>query len=477
MNFKKIFIFLVILNIYLKGYAQNSAHISGVNRAGKRSYITIYAWNKTFIGQDGEDNLELGKAVYSNDSCFTITIHDIKRPTLCYIAVADMESYDLFIQPGDNISALIDNHGSTLNDIIFKGKNSDCYNYDIEIQNIYKNHRLRKAKSWKAFLDTINKTQMERTNVVNKYLRKSSSTEFKKMLRFESQLNYYTLIHYAYNYKHKFTDTILPKPLINLNKIPFSKFKDTTLLYSRNYTLGLSSLLDIIDGEKSPYWSDNALNLSYGNIIKYFNGRTKEYLLADLLYSYANNAQLVVNGNLYASIWHKSFDQIINPFYRSWMIKSFSKFFKVNKPFPQNVLNDVLIDSLGGQIKLRDVLSKYKGKPVLLDFWATWCGPCRTEFDDGHKVVEEFKAKGYQFLYISIDKLNDLDKVKSNAQQYGFFNSNYVVTGEKKSVLGTFLIINSIPRYVLLDRDGVIKNLNVPKPSNELTFKSVMSKL
>ena len=53
-------------------------------------------------------------------------------------------------------------------------------------------------------------------------------------------------------------------------------------------------------------------------------------------------------------------------------------------------------------------LSSYRGKVVLLDFWATWCDPCREEFPDLVKVDSDYRNKGLNFIAISLDDITDI---------------------------------------------------------------------
>src|SRR6476660_622921 len=74
------------------------------------------------------------------------------------------------------------------------------------------------------------------------------------------------------------------------------------------------------------------------------------------------------------------------------------------KPTPAANLPKVTqIDETG----LKNAL-KPNGKPLLINFWATWCDPCREEFPDLVKLDAEYKGKGLNFIAVSLDDLSDI---------------------------------------------------------------------
>ncbi|RKY18374.1 MAG: hypothetical protein DRP90_05660, partial [Planctomycetota bacterium] len=77
----------------------------------------------------------------------------------------------------------------------------------------------------------------------------------------------------------------------------------------------------------------------------------------------------------------------------------------VGKPAPEISGTDLLT---GKPIKLSDL----KGKVVLIDFWASWCGPCRGEIPNMARVYKAYKDKGLEILGVSLDNANMAEKVK-----------------------------------------------------------------
>jgi cytochrome c biogenesis protein CcmG/thiol:disulfide interchange protein DsbE len=96
-------------------------------------------------------------------------------------------------------------------------------------------------------------------------------------------------------------------------------------------------------------------------------------------------------------------------------------------------------------------LSVYKGKVVLLDFWATWCAPCREEIPHFVEWQTKYQDQGFQVLGISMD-----DGPKPVRQFYREFNMNYpVVLGDEK-LANAYGGILGLPVSILVGRDGRI---------------------
>ncbi|MBK9991390.1 MAG: TlpA family protein disulfide reductase [Verrucomicrobia bacterium] len=113
-------------------------------------------------------------------------------------------------------------------------------------------------------------------------------------------------------------------------------------------------------------------------------------------------------------------------------------------------------------------IAKFKGKIVLVDFWATWCGPCVAELPNVLEAYKKYHDKGFEIIGISLDK--EEAKFKAFIAEKGMTWSHYFDGLGWSSKLGKKYGIESIPATFLLDRDGkvIAKGLRGPALLAEL---------
>ena len=99
-------------------------------------------------------------------------------------------------------------------------------------------------------------------------------------------------------------------------------------------------------------------------------------------------------------------------------------------------------------------ISNYKGKVVLIDFWATWCGPCRAELPNVLKAYEKYHAKGFEIIGVSLDE--DKTKLTDFIKQKGMTWAQYFDGEGWSNKLAGQYGIQSIPATYLLDGQGNI---------------------
>jgi len=103
-------------------------------------------------------------------------------------------------------------------------------------------------------------------------------------------------------------------------------------------------------------------------------------------------------------------------------------------------------------------LQKMKGQVVLVDFWATWCGPCMAELPKVKAAYEELHSKGFEILGISFDREQaSLEKVLAREKMTW---PQFYDDSEEGKKLGDEFGISSIPTMWLVDKKGALRDLN-----------------
>lgn len=136
---------------------------------------------------------------------------------------------------------------------------------------------------------------------------------------------------------------------------------------------------------------------------------------------------------------------------------------KSQTQFSEKALNDTFLTLQGDTIVFKEVINQYKGKKVLIDVWASWCGDCIKGLP---KVVELQKENpDVVFLFLSLDK--DLEEWKIGIDKYGVKGEHYFMKSGWKGDFGNFLGLDWIPRYLVIDKTGKITLFKAVKANDE----------
>lgn len=185
-------------------------------------------------------------------------------------------------------------------------------------------------------------------------------------------------------------------------------------------------------------------------MIKEFTNKNNEAIIDIYAVSYLNIDE---NFDFIKSIIDKHQAKIAESEYTQEYAAKFSTYanLAIGNVAPEIALND----PSGKEIKL----SSLRGKVVLLDFWASWCGPCRQENPNNVKLYKQYKDKGFEIYGVSLDKEMDAWKEAIVQDQLTWVHVSDLKFWQ--SAAAASYKVESIPATFLLDKDGKIlaKNL------------------
>lgn len=110
-------------------------------------------------------------------------------------------------------------------------------------------------------------------------------------------------------------------------------------------------------------------------------------------------------------------------------------------------------------------LASLKGKVVLVDVWATWCGPCIGEIPSLKKLEEEMKGKDVQIISLSTDDPKDKEKWQKMIKDKEL-GGLQLWAGGPGNDFSKYYKVNTIPRFLVFDKNGKIVSVDSPRPSD-----------
>jgi thiol-disulfide isomerase/thioredoxin len=455
-------VFLAILNVDSFGY-------NDVIIAGKIEHSESFLANiKYYEDHLEEEEIFIGGILDKGDS-FRVQFK-IFRPTLIRVEHG-VNKIELYLEPGDSIHIHFDNW-ELKQSLKFTGNPRP----------VQQNRYLRAvAKEMHIYLSDINSMHFSRDLNEIEYQEHAEMLK-KKQLRFLKEhqkkttfspafLNYalseieynwaasllnYPIYHQFFNNLespvildekyYKFLKKLNYKDLSDLNSLAFRSFLDAFINYQLDHLENPTNVLH-------RYFYKNRIN----TIREYLSGAALDYMLAETFISAYQRGQLYdlardVEDFLMSDAL-ESYKDVIDKFYK------LASTLRPGREAPNFQLENLASDTV--------TLADLKGKVVYIDFWATWCGPCKTEIDYSKAIKEKFPENEVVFVYISLDDETDKDIWKWYVQQNHIEGLHLIASGAFKSQVAQDYNVTGVPTFYLINRDGKIAS-NTPKRPSQL---------
>jgi thiol-disulfide isomerase/thioredoxin len=273
----------------------------------------------------------------------------------------------------------------------------------------------------------------------------------------------------------------------------------------RNELSDLESISDNIPFTEESFQYDSTLNSNSAIFWKPYNDLLQKYydVIPDSIKIQARINELNyalnkfgdgISGQMYSMFWlmltqkntsldeqliHWAKQHITEPVLLNFLLEDHAEKKEAENRYSTYADGTIIIDSLpsiaGSDAFFDEILARFKGKVVYIDFWADWCSPCRAEIKPAAKLKEEYKDKDIAFLYFGMScKKPDWQKTIMQEQMEGY---HYWLDRNQGNVLAGKFGITGIPHYLLVDKSGKILEGQPPRPSNRTEIREKLDEL
>ncbi|TCC98464.1 TlpA family protein disulfide reductase [Pedobacter hiemivivus] len=416
-----------------------------------------------------EKNLSIQKEIQRSGK--VIHEFDLKKPLKVEIWVS-RPALQVFIQPGDSLVVNCKMNGPALISS-FSGngaQNNEVFkkNQDIRIKsetNI--DYTKITPDSLKSFYDKVYREQsrilIDKKDFVTPVFFSYEQTELK-----------YGYLANLFRLPQRLA-TLSRKPIASCIPSSFSLFgnemeKNEKLLFSSQYRsaiynfIGYSLLKNDIRDSKN---DRSNFKQNYLFSVNNYTGLIRSTVLPTLFLSFFHYAEDV-------SVMKPELEDYFSKYCHSneakaALLNEYSAYFKtaIGQVPPSFELTSIT----GEKVTLKE----FKGKVIYLDFWASWCGPCRLEMKYAPQLHEKLKDNNVVFLFVSID--DDEAKWKKAIAEDKIEGIHLLSKGGFKSTVCQLFNFSGVPRYMIIGKDGKLLDNNAPRPSNPVTLERLKSAL
>lgn len=447
LSFAILFLFSLLL-----GKAENLTKIHGTIQDATIKSIEYVEIQPTFANEFYDYNYKKVRVINSQvDLSFRISqpkVLAIYPPGFSWPQI-------VFLTPGDSVTFKVKELGKNEYFLEFSGRNAAHYNFnDLFRRHFFKEkHYWTRGEGFIQYKDYLNQLLNRELMYLSEFTTSNKvSDDFVRYAKAEILNEYVCGLYFPMSIYG-----------IKANELPKDYFDNMKLeinLLSDNYKLALANKY-IFHFTEDPLAN---FNLVYNNILNNFSGETRGFLISSMIGFYSKKQQLNYQRDLMSAIDNAP-KYVTDSAFLDYIEKC-KRFYTTIKrsSFPKNILDKTMFKSFKSNKKtnLRQLLSKYRGKFIYLDIWASWCGACRSDIANSKLLKKKFRENDIAWVYISMDENEHLWKtatVKDNIP-----DNQYLLCDNSKDNLMKYLNCKTIPRYLIIDKNGKVIELAAPRP-------------
>lgn len=398
----------------------------------------------------------------------------ITSPTLVWTSRIYMP---LLIRPGDELTASMNENG----DVVFSSPGNPARTKELErwqlLMDLFNTHRwqFRSESNLNLASDLRDSNYEEIARVrAGKFLARSQTvidsllppthenTEMRQAASSYIHAKFaVALLDYYWANRKEFGKPLLMKQLESAASWSRDIKTANDLIYYSDFLTALTEHFVSTKGSYIRVVDRQAFDKFLSSAKIYFNGVSRDFLITRTLYAALRGK--IITYTEYVSLSEKEISDKNYKLICSYLGKQINNNELTAAMTAENSF--VPFDSKQ-EVTGQQLFTQFKGRLIFVDFWASWCIPCRKEMPQLRMLKRQYADRNIRFVSISLD--NSIPDWEKASGEEGLDRANLLLKPENDTTY-TFMghSIKEIPRYMIIDRNGVVVNADAPGPGDK----------